>query len=100
MKTDYVFILYGILRQQMKHLTQVLPEMRIRFPNLHFQMFPSDSGPSFWWIRVYKNMNYFMDVEVDINYHQESVIACLIENRGFQRKEFSLILDSFLNSFD
>jgi hypothetical protein len=84
----------------MKHLTQVIEDMRIRFPNLHFQMFASNSGPSFWWIRVYKNVNYFMDIEVDIHYHQESVIACLIENRGFQRKEFSLILDSFLNSFD
>jgi len=84
----------------MKHLTQVIQDMRIRFPNLYFQMFSSNSGPSFWWIRVYKNVNYFMDIEVDIHYLEESVIACLIENRGFERKEFSLILDSFLNSFD
>lgn len=83
-------------------LNQVIHDMRIRFPLLDFQLTPSNNGPSFWWIHIRRgNSNVeYMRIEVDINYEQESVIASIIENHGFRRKEFTLIMDSFLNSFD
>ena len=83
-------------------LNQVLHDMRIRFPLLSFQLQPSNNGPTFWWvlIRPYGVQDIYMWVEIDINYATESVIACIIENHGFRRKDFTLIMDSFLNSFD
>ena len=82
-------------------LNQVIHDMRLRFPLLDFQVTSSNTGPSFWWVHVRDPNNVkFMRIEVDVDYEQESVIASLIENNGFLRKEFTLIMDSFLNSFD
>jgi hypothetical protein len=86
----------------MLSLNQVIMDMRIRFPLLDFYLTSSHNGPTFWWvnIRVIGRNDIYMMVEVDINYDEESVIACVIDNRGFKRKDFTLIMDSFLNSFD
>jgi hypothetical protein len=86
----------------MRGLNQVFQDMQARFPLLDFQITASYSGPSFSWVHVRDPNNNvkFMRIEVDINYDQESVIASIIENNGFMRKEFTLIMDSFLNSFD
>ena len=86
----------------MLYLNQVIQDMELRFPLLDFQVTSSNTGPSFWWVHVRDRNNNvkFMRIEVDVHYEQESVIASLIENNGFLRKEFTLIMDSFLNSFD
>jgi len=84
----------------MLSLNQVIYDMRIRFPLLQFQITLSDNGPKFYWVYIRSSNQVYMKVELNINEDEESVIACIIENHGFMRKDFTIIMDSLLNSFD
>jgi hypothetical protein len=83
----------------MKHIYNIVSDMEIEFPNLEFQTgFKNGLYYVTIWSRIqsWKHMN----VELIINEPQESVIASLLTNTGFQRREFTTILDYLLNSFD
>ena len=83
----------------MRHLTEVIQDMRETFSHMYFKLTPSNNGPDFSWIHITSD-DLEMKIEVCINYQEESVIACLVQNSGFGRKAFSLILDTFLDAFD
>jgi hypothetical protein len=41
-----------------------------------------------------------MTVELDIDYDAESVVASLLDNNGFERREFTPLLNAFMGAFD
>lgn len=73
--------------------------MEIEFPNLEFQ---ADYKDGLYYVSIWSRIQRWknMNVELIINEPEESVIASLLTNTGFQRREFTTILDHLLNSFD
>jgi hypothetical protein len=82
-----------------KNLHNVIADMRIRWPNHTWTNPYSANDNNFWIVRIERG-NRTMTVELDIDYNAESVIACVLDNHGFERREFTPILNAFMSAFD
>jgi len=72
--------------------------MEVRFPNHIFRV---DEGNAIgFWVATIARGNRQMTIEMEIDYHQASVMVAVLHNQGFMRSEFTRLLDSLLNSFD
>jgi hypothetical protein len=59
----------------------------------------SDEASEVWIVRIERG-NRNMTVELDIDYNAQSVIACVLDNRGFERREFTPLMNAFMEAFD
>jgi hypothetical protein len=82
-----------------KNLHNVIADMRVRWPNHSWANPYSVNNDNFWIVRIERG-NRTMTVELDIDYNAESVIACVLDNHGFERREFTPLLNAFMNAFD
>jgi hypothetical protein len=87
--------------QQMgiKNLFNVIADMRLRWPNHTWNNPYSPNNNNFWIVRIERG-NRTMTVELDIDYDAESVVASLLDNNGFERREFTPLLNAFMGAFD
>ena len=82
----------------MHNIFNVISDMEVRFPSHTFSV--AESHNTGFWVAIITRGNRNMTIELDIDYHQESVMVAVLHNQGFMRSEFTRILDSLLNSFD
>jgi len=82
-----------------KNLFDVIADMRVRWPNHTWGNPYIPVNNNLWLVRIERG-NRMMTVELDIDYHAESVIACVLENRGFERREFTPLMNAFMEAFD
>jgi len=82
-----------------KNLFDVLVEMRIRWPNHRWLPPYIPANDNRWLLRIERGHRY-MNVELDIDYDAQSVIACVLENHGFERREFTPLMNAFMDAFD
>lgn len=82
-----------------KNLHNVIADMRLRWPNHTWANPYSENNDNFWMVKIERG-NRRMTVELDIDYNAESVIACVLHNHGFERREFTPLLDAFMSAFD
>ena len=82
-----------------KNIYNVVADMRIRWPNHSWAEPQSPNNNGFYIVRIERG-NREMTIELEIDYDGESVIACVLENRGFERREFTPLMNAFMNAFD
>jgi len=82
-----------------KSLFNVIDDLRVQWPNHLWSNPHSPNNNNFWIVQIQRG-NREMSIELDIDYDAASVIACIIDNHGFERREFSPLMNAFMNAFD
>ena len=89
----------NIIPMGIKNLFDVIDDLRVRWPNHLWSNPYSPNNNSFWIVRIERG-NRQMTVELDIDYNSASVIACVLHNHGFERREFTPLMNAFMEAFD
>ena len=80
----------------MRSVDNVITDMRVRFPGYQFEI-ETSGHMSFMTVR--SSPGHFMTVELDIDYGQDSIVACVMNNFKFGNSNMALVLDTMFAVF-